>query len=196
MFPNREEEPVERFGGGQVKGRKRAKTKREWKKGGGRVGSSRSNRFGHANATPLFDFNQVLNTSIVAHLRYSHHHRGSASLLSQIFLPSSFSVISSCGSLVWRLETERTESLLAKFRVTLCVSRVRVKDQEDEETLDDRCAQRRSLRIRGTDRDSRSKEQNVKEDSDIFFYGRVVKEQILSRPEKLVIKMLLSYLSE
>lgn len=36
-------------------------------------GSSRSNRFGHANATPLSHFNQVLNTSIVAHLEYSHH---------------------------------------------------------------------------------------------------------------------------
>ena len=34
MFSNREEEPVERFGGGQVKGGRRAKTKRERGKGG------------------------------------------------------------------------------------------------------------------------------------------------------------------
>ncbi|KAK1134789.1 hypothetical protein K0M31_007560 [Melipona bicolor] len=43
-------------------------------------------------------------------------------------------------------------------------------------------------KIRGTDRDSRLKEWNVEEDSDIFFYGPVVNEQILLGPEKLVIK--------
>ena len=123
MFSNREEEPVERFDGGQVKGGKRAKTKREWEKGG--RGSSRSNRFGHANATPLFDFNQVLNTSIVAHLRYSHHHRGSATLSLPPFTDfSPFLFLRSLYRVVvhWfgRLETERTKSFcLQNFAYSL-----------------------------------------------------------------------------
>lgn len=144
MFPNREEEPVERFGGGQVKGGKRAKTKREWEKGEGggreRVGSPRSNRFGHANATPLFDFNQVLNTSIVAHLRYSHHHRSSATLSLSLFFHRFFSLpLSPLYRVVvhwfgdWR-PNERRVCLQNFALLTLCVSRVRVKDQEDEET--------------------------------------------------------------
>lgn len=64
------------WGAGEARGGRWAKTKRTADSGsGGEGGSSCSNRFGHANATPLSlsEFNQVLNTSIVAHLGYSHH---------------------------------------------------------------------------------------------------------------------------
>lgn len=80
----------------------RAGERREASKDGTRrgAGSSRNDRFGHANATPLSDFNQVLNTSIVAHLECSHHHCGfrglrtsfSLSLFLRLFLCSLYEV--------------------------------------------------------------------------------------------------------